>query len=224
MVMAPCAAMSGHERPPMRATRLSPSRWMQRHLRDPYVRAAARDPGTRSRAYFKLEQLQRRHEVLRPGQCVVDLGASPGGWSSFAHRVVGPTGRVVGVDLLETEPLEGVTFLVGDFTETLVHHMLIRELAGRSIDVVLSDMAPNTTGDRDTDHFRSIDLALMALDFSRTNLSEGGAFVCKFFQGPDDDELRKAGRDVFRTCKVVKPEASRKESRESFLLGFAKRS
>jgi len=195
----------------------SSQRWRQRQERDIYVEQAGRS-GWRSRAVFKLEQIQAKERLLRPGTVCVDLGAAPGSWSQLAARLVGPTGRVIAVDLLPMEAIRGVDFLVGDFTtpETL---QALRELVGpQPVDLVMSDMAPNISGNRTTDQSRSMALLDEALLFAREVLRPGGDLLVKAFQGEGIDVFTRELKGHFKTVKTLKPKASRPESREIYLL------
>ncbi len=189
-------------------------RWLARQLNDPYV-AAARQQGWRSRAAFKLLELDDRFHLIRRGALVVDLGAAPGGWTQVAVRR--GAGRVVGIDLLPVDPVERAVFLQGDFTEPEVRERLIAELGGRA-DLVLSDMAPNTTGHAATDHLRIMALAEAALDFAVEVLAEGGAFVAKVFQGGAEKAMLDRLRRHFTSVRHAKPPASRKESSELYVV------
>lgn len=195
----------------------SSQRWRQRQERDIYVEQASRD-GWRARAVFKLEQIQTKERLLKPGTVCVDLGAAPGSWCQYAVKLVGPTGRVVAVDLLPMEPIPGVGFLLGDFTtpETLE---ALRSLVGsRPVDLVMSDMAPNISGNRAIDQPRSMALVEEALLFAREVLKPGGDFLTKAFQGEGVDAFVRELRRSFKTVKTIKPRASRPESREIYLL------
>jgi 23S rRNA (uridine2552-2'-O)-methyltransferase len=195
----------------------SSQRWRQRQERDIYVEQAGRE-GWRSRAVFKLEQIQAKERLLRAGTVCVDLGSAPGSWSQLAVRLVGPAGRVVAVDLLPMESIAGVDFLQGDFTtpETLE---ALRKLVGvKPVDLVMSDMAPNISGNRVMDQPRSMALLDEALLFAREVLRPGGDFLVKAFQGEGIDAFTRELRGHFKTVKTVKPKASRAESREIYLL------
>jgi 23S rRNA (uridine2552-2'-O)-methyltransferase len=195
----------------------SSQRWRQRQERDIYVEQANRS-GWRSRAVFKLEQIQAKERLLRSGGVCVDLGSAPGSWSQFAVQIVGPTGRIVAVDLLAMDPIPGVEFLQGDFTtpETLE---AMRDLVGGSpVDLVMSDMAPNISGNRAMDQPRSMALLDEALLFTREVLRPGGDFLVKAFQGEGIDAFTRELRGNFETVKTIKPKASRAESREIYLL------
>jgi len=195
----------------------SSQRWRQRQERDIYVEQANR-AGWRSRAVFKLEQIQAKEHLLKPGGVCVDLGSAPGSWSQLAARVVGPAGRVVAVDLLPMEPIPGVDFLEGDFTtpETL---QALRTLVGeKPVDLVMSDMAPNISGNRTIDQPRVMALLDEALVFAREVLRPGGDLLVKAFQGAGVDDFTRELKRHFKTVKTLKPKASRPESREIYLL------
>jgi 23S rRNA (uridine2552-2'-O)-methyltransferase len=196
----------------------SSSVWLKRHVNDPYVRRA-RTQGYRSRAAYKLLQLLKRDGLVRSGDTVVDLGAAPGSWSQVLVECVGRSGRVVAVDLLEVAPVPGVMVIQGDFGEEAVLRRLEEALAGRKIDLVVSDMAPNISGVRSSDQARSIHLCELALDFAGTHLNSGGAFVVKAFQGAGYPEFLAAMRRVFVSVASRKPGASRSESNEMYLVG-----
>ena len=195
----------------------SSQRWRQRQERDIYVEQANRE-GWRARAVFKLEQIQAKERLLKPGIVCVDLGAAPGSWCQLAAQIVGPTGRVVAVDVLPMDEIPGVDFLLGDFTspETLAR---LRELVGpRPVDLVMSDMAPNISGNWAIDQPRSMALIEEALLFARETLKPGGDFLTKDFQGEGVDVFVRELRQSFKTVKTIKPKASRPESREIYLL------
>jgi 23S rRNA (uridine2552-2'-O)-methyltransferase len=195
----------------------SSQRWRQRQERDVFVEQANR-AGWRSRAVFKLEQIQAKERLLATGTVCVDLGAAPGSWSQLAARLVGPTGRVIAVDLLPMEPIRGVDFLAGDFTapETL---QALRELVGeKSVDLVMSDMAPNISGNRTVDQARTLALLDEALAFACEVLRPGGDFLAKAFQGEGIDAFTRELKRHFKVVKTLKPKASRPESREIYLL------
>ncbi|MGI9309885.1 MAG: 23S rRNA (uridine(2552)-2'-O)-methyltransferase RlmE [Gammaproteobacteria bacterium] len=195
----------------------SSSRWQRRQESDPYVKKA-RSEGWRSRAVFKLEELQQKDRLLRPGNIVVDLGAAPGGWSQYAGQQVGRKGRVYALDLLEMDPIPGVEFLQGDFTASAVLQQLMKLLDGELADLVMSDMAPNISGNRSVDQPRSMYLVELALDFAFKVLKADGHFVAKVFQGDGFDELVRAVRPRFNRLKLRKPAASRRDSRETYLV------
>ena len=195
----------------------SSSAWLQRHVSDRFVKRAQKE-GARSRATYKLSELDARDKLLRRGMAVVDLGAAPGGWSEYAAKRVLPGGRVIAVDLLEMAPIPGVKFLQGNFTEQPVLDWIKERLGTTPADLVISDMAPNMTGIAGTDQARSIELAELALDFAEQSLRAGGALLVKTFHGSGFDPLRERMRRGFASIAVRKPEASRAESREVYLL------
>lgn len=190
--------------------------WLQRHFRDPYVKRAQQQ-GARSRAHFKLAEIDAREKLLRPGMTVVDLGAAPGGWSEYAARRVAPSGRVLAVDLLPMAPIPGVDFLQGDFADPQVLDFLKKRLP-EGADLVISDMAPNMTGVAATDQARGMALAELAVDFAEEVLRPGGALLLKAFHGAGFDQLVRRLRGRFRKTAARKPAASRAESRETYLL------
>ncbi len=195
----------------------SSKRWLKEHFDDPYVQQAQK-AGYRSRATFKLIELQERFSVARSGDVVVDLGAAPGGWTQLAVSWVGKRGLVIGLDLLEIEPIEGATLLVGDFTEDEPLARLEAELGERGVDLVLSDMAPNISGMTAVDQPRAMYLAELALAFAKVRLNPGGRFVVKVFQGEGFDALLADTRGAFEKVRVVKPKASRPRSREVYIV------
>jgi len=202
-------------------TSKSSQKWLQEHWNDEYVRRCATE-GWRSRAAFKLLELDSKDRLLKHGMQVVDLGAAPGGWSQVAAKRVGNDGRVVALDILAMEPLPGVEFIRGDFREQLA----LDQLAALSVDdcdLVLSDMAPNISGVRAADQAGTMYLAELALEFSRNTLRRGGKMVVKVFQGAGFDEYLKSMRDTFTSVQVRKPKASRDRSREVYLVGKARR-
>jgi 23S rRNA (uridine2552-2'-O)-methyltransferase len=194
----------------------SSKQWLRRHVNDPYVQRSKRE-GYRSRSAYKLTEIDDRDKLLKGGQVVVDLGAAPGGWSQvLAQRC--PSGKVVAIDLLEMEPVSGVTFIRGDFSSRSGLAAVEEVLAGRKADIVLSDMAPNLSGIAVSDQARSMELAEIARDFALLHLKPEGAFLVKIFQGTGYDEYFKSLRQAFRKVVVRKPDASRDESAEQFLL------
>ncbi len=195
----------------------SSRRWLDRHFNDEFVKKAQQE-GYRSRAAFKLLEIQHRDHVLKPGQTVVDLGAAPGGWSQVAQRIVGPQGRVVALDILPMEPLPDVTFIQGDFRESGPLQQLSEVLTGRSVDLVISDMAPNVSGMAAVDQPRAMYLCELALDFAKQVLRPGGGLVVKVFQGEGCDEYLKELRSLFSKVAIRKPKASRPGSREVYLV------
>lgn len=195
----------------------SSHQWMQRHVSDEYVQRAQRD-GYRSRASYKLLEIQEKDRVLKPGQVVVDLGAAPGGWSQVAAAIVGSKGKVLAMDILEMDGIPGVEFLQGDFREQEVMDELIYLLEGRPVDLVVSDIAPNASGVRAVDQPRAMYLAELALDFARTTLKPGGAFVTKLFQGEGFDDYIRDARGSFSRVVMRKPKSSRPKSREVYMV------
>ena len=196
----------------------SSKRWLRRHVSDPYVRQAQAQ-GYRSRAAFKLLEIDARDRLLRPGARVVDLGAAPGGWSQVAARKVQPGGRVVAVDLLEIAPISGVTVLRGDFLEAETRRRTREALGTGPADVVLCDLATNLSGIASVDQARAGRLLEAAIDFCKETLNPEGAFLVKVFQGEAFGEALQVMKRSFRTVAVRKPGASRSESRETYLLG-----
>ena len=201
--------------------------WLHDHLNDPYVKLAQKE-GYRARAAYKLKEIDETFRLLHPGQVVVDLGASPGAWSQYVRRRFAPEGAATGtlqgtliaLDILEFEPVEGVQFIQGDFREDEVLAKLEALLAGRRVDVVVSDMAPNLSGVAASDSARVAHLVELAVDFSRRHLQPQGALVCKAFHGSGYSQLVKLFKDSFRVVKPVKPKASRDRSAETFLVGI----
>ena len=190
---------------------------MQRHVNDPYVRKA-RVGGYRSRAAFKLIEVNSRDRLFIPGAKVVDLGAAPGGWCQVAGRAIGPGGKVIGVDLLEIAPISGVTLLRGDFRRPEVRAQVAAALGGQQADVVLSDLSPNISGIAAADQARAAQLVYLAIGFCRAQLKPGGAFFVKVFHGEEFGAVLKEMKNAFRDVRTVKPSASRDESRETYLL------
>ena len=192
--------------------------WLKQHVNDEYVQLSQRE-GYRSRAVYKLKEIDERDKLLKPGMNVVELGSTPGGWSQYAREKLGPKGRLLAMDILPMEPLEGVEFIQGDFTEDAVLDKLLATLQGQTVDLVISDMAPNITGIAPSDQAKSVYLAELALDFADKVLKPGGDLLTKTFQGEGFPELRKAMLDRFKTVISRKPKASRPQSREIYLLG-----
>jgi 23S rRNA (uridine2552-2'-O)-methyltransferase len=190
---------------------------MQRHVNDAYVQRSKRE-GYRSRAAYKLLELQQKDRMLKPGQVVVDLGAAPGGWLQVAEQIVGPDGQVIGIDLLPIEPLAGVELIQDDFREETALQALEKALGGRGVDLVLSDMAPNVSGVAAVDQPRAMYLCELALDFCDRRLLPGGGFVCKVFQGEGFDGWLRDAKRRFKRAAVRKPKASRPDSREVYLV------
>jgi 23S rRNA (uridine2552-2'-O)-methyltransferase len=201
----------------MSRPRRSSSDWRTRQERDPYVLKARRE-GWRSRAVFKLEQIDRKERLLKRGMVVVDLGAAPGGWSQYVTERLDGHCRVVALDVLPMDGLPGVEFIQGDFREEAVLAELRATLGGDRADLVMSDMAPNISGTKAVDQPRAVHLAELALELCQEALKEGGDFVCKLFQGQGTDDLIGVARARFERVRVMKPEASRAASREVYLV------
>lgn len=195
---------------------LSSKLWLERQLNDPYVARAKRE-GWRSRAAFKLIEVDDKYKILKQGARVVDLGAAPGGWSQVAAKRIGPRGKIVAIDILEIDPISGVDFMQLDFTDNDAPDKL-RALMNGPADVVLSDMAANTTGHRRTDHLKIVALVEMAAEFAREVLTPGGSFLAKVIQGGTEGTLLATLKRDFATVRHVKPSASRADSAELYLL------
>ena len=195
----------------------SSARWLAEHASDPYVKRA-RAEGWRSRAAFKLEEIQRTDRLIRQGMTVVDLGAAPGGWSQFAARALGGKGRVIALDVLEMPAVPGVDFIHGDFADPAVLARLEALLGDARADLVMSDMAPNMTGIADVDHDRSMHLVNLAVDFAASALRPGGDLLLKVFQGREFQALAARLRRSFESVRFRKPKASRGRSAEVYVL------
>jgi len=206
--------------------------WLHDHMTDPYVKQAQRE-GYRARAAYKLKEIDEALQLLKPGQLVVDLGATPGAWSQYVRRKFAPkdaggggaavgelNGTIIALDVLDFEPIEGVHFLQGDFREDSVLDQLEALLAGRPVDVVISDMAPNLSGIESSDSARIAHLVELAVEFSQKHLKSQGALVCKVFHGSGYSQLAKLFKDRFLVVKPIKPKASRDKSAETFLVGI----
>lgn len=201
--------------------------WLNDHVNDPYVKLAQKE-GYRARAAYKLKEIDETLGLIRPGHLVVDLGSTPGAWSQYARRRLSPAGAaagelngtIVALDLLPMEPVEGVTFLQGDFREPEVLARLEAVLAGRHADVVVSDMAPNLSGIESADAARISHLVELAIEFSQAHLKPEGALVTKVFHGSGYSQLVKLFKETFRVVKPLKPKASRDKSSETFLVGI----
>lgn len=195
----------------------SSSRWMQEHFDDYYVKLSQKR-GLRSRAAFKIEEIQQKDKLIRPGMTVVDLGAAPGGWSQIAVKLAGDNGKVIACDILPMDPIVGVDFLQGDFREEKVLDALLERVGDAKVDVVLSDMAPNMSGTGGVDQPRAMYLVELALDMCHQVLAPNGSFAVKVFQGEGFDEYMKAVKEAFTTVKTRKPDSSRPRSREVYLV------
>ena len=204
----------------MKPTKTS-KQWMREHINDPYVQMAQKD-GYRSRAAYKLLEIDERDHLVKAGMVVVDLGATPGGWSQVVANKIGDKGKVIALDLLPLAPLARVEFILGDFREESVLTQLEEKLEGKQIGLVISDMAPNISGIDSADQARSIHLAELALEFAAQHLKPGGAFVVKVFQGSGFEEYVKLMRTHFKKEVSRKPKASRDRSSEVYMLGMDK--
>ncbi len=196
----------------------SDKRWLQRQNRDPYVKQA-RNSSYRSRAVYKLQEIDQRDRLFRPGQLVVDLGAAPGSWSQYVAEKIRPTGRIIALDMLEMQAISGVEFIQGDFTEPQVFEQCLQCLGGQNADLVISDLSPNLTGIRDTDQARSMHLAELVLDFACQVLTPRGSLLLKVFEGSGMDQFKRHLNQQFQRVSVRKPDASRAGSREFYILG-----
>jgi 23S rRNA (uridine2552-2'-O)-methyltransferase len=195
----------------------SSSRWLQEHHRDPYVQQAKRD-GYRSRAAYKLLEIQTKDALIQPGMTIVDLGAAPGGWSQVASDLTGEKGRVVAIDLLDMDPVPFVTFIQHDFTDSASWQKIKDALDSRPVDCILSDMAPNLTGHKVIDQLKSAGLVEDAIGFALQNLKTGGHFLAKIFQGTGFDDCKKLLQTHFKKVTIRKPDSSRDRSAEIYLL------
>ncbi len=195
----------------------SSSRWLQEHFEDPYVKKAQQE-GYRSRAAYKLIEIQDKDRIIQPGMTVLDLGAAPGGWTQVAARFVGDHGHVIASDILPMDSMAGVTFIEGDFREEDVFNRLLEVIGDRGVDLVISDMAPNMSGTRAVDQPRAMFLVELALDMASRVLRPGGDFLVKVFQGEGFDALRKTTQSHFGKLQTRKPEASRARSHETYWL------
>jgi 23S rRNA (uridine2552-2'-O)-methyltransferase len=204
----------------MKASKTS-KQWMREHVNDPYVQQAQKD-GYRSRAAYKLLEIDERDHLIKPGMVVVDLGATPGGWCQVVVSKLGDHGRIIALDLLPLNPLPRVEFIQGDFREDSVLAQLEEKLGGRQIGLVISDMAPNISGVGSADQARSMYLAELALDFAVKHLAPGGSFVVKIFQGVGFEDYLKLARSHFAKVVTRKPKASRDRSSEQYLVGLDK--
>lgn len=200
----------------------SSRRWLKEHFDDPYVLRAQRE-GWRSRAVFKLEELDQKYSLLKPGMTVVDLGAAPGGWSQYATKTLGNRGRVIALDILPMDVIAGVDFLQGDFREETVFDEFMKLVGNQPVDLVMSDMAPNISGMEAVDLPRAMYLVELAVDFALSTLAEGGTFVAKVFQGEGFDQLVRDLRKQFSRVVVRKPQASRSRSREVYLVASGRK-
>ncbi|CZF79023.1 MULTISPECIES: 23S rRNA (uridine(2552)-2'-O)-methyltransferase RlmE [Grimontia] len=195
----------------------SSGRWLKEHFDDKYVQEAQKK-GFRSRAIFKLDEIQGKDKLLKPGMTVVDLGAAPGGWSQYAVEQVGDSGQVIACDILPMDSLPGVAFLQGDFREEAVLNALLDRIQPDMVDVVMSDMAPNMSGNLASDQPRAMYLVELALDMCREVLAPNGSFIVKVFQGEGFDQYLAEVRKMFKAVKIRKPDSSRARSREVYIV------
>lgn len=196
----------------------SSKQWLQEHFHDEYVKLAQAQ-GYRSRAVFKLKEIQEKDRLIRPGMNVVDLGAAPGGWSQYAQKLIKNQGRIVALDILPMQALDGVSFIQGDFREDRVLQELMDLLGHAPVHVVMSDMAPNLSGNKAIDQPQSIYLAELALDTAKSVLMPGGSFLVKVFQGEGFEAFKNETQQYFSKILIRKPKASRPRSKEVYLLG-----
>lgn len=196
--------------------------WLQEHVHDQYVHQAQKD-GYRSRAAYKLLEINDKDKLIKQGTVLADLGSAPGSWSQVAARIVGSTGRVFALDILPMDPIPGVDFIQGDFRDDEVLESFVQLLGGRELDLVISDMAPNISGMNAIDQARSFHLTELALEFAREHLKPGGHFLVKVFQGSEFQAYLKSMRDLFTEVVSRKPKASRDRSSEMYLLGKGRR-
>lgn len=191
--------------------------WLQQHLDDPYVKQAQAE-GFRSRAVYKLSEIDKRDKLFRPGQSVIDLGAAPGGWTQFAVQKVGPSGTVLAVDILPMDPIAGANIIEGDFTDQATLDRMLSQLPQANVNLVISDMAPNISGVKSVDQARAMYLAELALDLACKVLEPKGVFLVKVFMGEGFDAFVKEVRQRFLSVNVRKPQASRSKSRENYIV------
>ncbi len=197
--------------------RPSSSRWLQRQKKDPYVKQAQQSH-YRSRAVYKLKEINEKDHLLKKGQTIIDLGSAPGSWSQYAAEQVGASGRVLAIDLLDMEPVTNVLFIKGDFTDSAVYEQCVNLLERSQADLVISDMAPNLSGIKSSDQAKSIALGELALELARQVLRPGGDLLVKVFEGAGSTEFRRVLKEHFRQVLTRKPQASRSDSREFYLL------
>jgi 23S rRNA (uridine2552-2'-O)-methyltransferase len=195
----------------------SSNRWMQEHFDDEYVKMAQAQ-GYRSRAVFKLKEIQEKDRLIKPGMNIIDLGAAPGGWSQYARQILGNNDKIIALDILPMEPLDGVDFIQGDFREQAVLDQLFAVLGGAQINMVMSDMAPNMSGSKGVDQPRAVYLAELALETARAVLTKDGVFLVKLFHGVGFEEFHKEVQQSFAKVAIRKPKASRPRSNEVYIL------
>lgn len=200
----------------------SSTRWLNEHFKDQFV-LQAQKKGLRSRAWFKLEEIHKTDKLFKPGMTVVDLGAAPGGWSQYVASVIGNKGRIIACDLLPMDPIVGVDFLQGDFRDEAVLNALLARVGEDKVQVVMSDMAPNMSGQPAVDIPRAMYLVELALDMCRDVLAPNGSFIVKVFQGEGFEQYLKAIREMFKVVKIRKPQASRARSREVYIVATGRK-
>jgi 23S rRNA (uridine2552-2'-O)-methyltransferase len=198
----------------------SSARWLKRQEKDPYVKQAQQSH-YRSRAVYKLKEIDKKDRLFRKGQTVIDLGAAPGSWSQYASEQLGQQGKVIAIDILPMEPIDNVLFIKGDFTEQAIYEECLQVVNSHSVDLVISDMAPNLSGIKATDQARSIYLAELSRDLAFQVLKPDGRLLIKVFQGEGNDEFKQSLAEHFQKIMTRKPEASRKNSREFYVLASA---
>lgn len=201
----------------------SSKRWLKEHFDDEFVKKSKQD-GYRSRAVYKLEEINDKDKLIKPGMLVIDLGAAPGAWSQFVSQKVGSKGEVIALDILDVQPMAGVTFVQGDFTEDDVLEELMRVIDGREVDLVISDMAPNLSGNDATDQARASYLVELAVELAKDVLKPGGDFIAKVFQGDGFEVIMKDLRDNFAKVYTRKPKASRSRSSEVYFVARNRKS
>lgn len=203
----------------------SSKKWLNEHFKDVYVKRAQQE-GLRARSAYKLIEINKEHCLIKPGMTIIDLGAAPGSWSEAAISLVGLAGKVIATDILPIKPITNVKFIQGDFSKPEIQNLILEALDKHSVDIVLSDMAPNTTGISEIDSELSCNLVKLAYDFTKNVLKLNGTLLTKVFQGKSMEEMIKSMRNNFREVKILKPSASRARSKEVFLLarGFKKNS
>lgn len=195
----------------------SSKQWLQEHFSDKYVKRAQKE-GLRARSAYKLIEIDERYKIIKPGIIAIDLGAAPGSWSEYVAKKIGERGKIIAVDLLPIQPIKNVAYIQGDFTQNTIVEQILQIIGTNKVDVVLSDMAPNTSGIPGVDQIRSFELVKMAFDFAVKVLKSNGVFLAKVFQSQDVAVFLKEARKYFRDIKTIKPEASRARSQEVFLL------
>jgi 23S rRNA (uridine2552-2'-O)-methyltransferase len=195
----------------------SSTRWLQEHAQDEYVKLAQQQ-GYRSRAVFKLKEIQEKDNIIKPGMNIVDLGAAPGGWCQFAKPLIGKKNKLIALDILPIDPIDGVHFIQGDFRDEVVFNQLLATLDGAAVDLVMSDMAPNMSGNREIDQPSAMYLGELALDTAKAVLTKNGTFLVKLFQGEGFDAFHQEAKQFFSTVTIRKPKASRPRSNEVYIL------